>query len=64
MISKAIEIPITNTAIKKLKLHRGGYEWSEAGGITRNDGPTIFYLLFKSINLDTRIGVSNLKYEI
>ena len=29
----------------------------------RNDGTTMFYLIFKSINPTTRISVSNLKYE-
>ena len=30
----------------------------------RNYGPAVLYLLFKSINPDTRIGVSNLTDEI
>ena len=30
----------------------------------RNYGPAVLYLLFKSINPDTRIGVSNLRDEI
>ena len=29
-----------------------------------NDGPTMIYIVSKSINPATRIGVSNLKYEI
>ena len=33
-------------------------------GIIRNDEPTIIYILFKSIIPDTRIGASNLKYDI
>ena len=30
----------------------------------RDDGTTMFYLIFKNINPDARIGVSNLKYDI
>ena len=33
-------------------------------GLIKNDGPTMIYLLLKIINLYTRIGVSNFKYEI
>ena len=62
MIAKARDIPITRTYIKKLRLHLGQYEWSDDGGIIRNDVHTILYLLFKSINPDTNIGVSTLKY--
>ena len=40
------------------------YEWKAAGGILRNDGTTMLYPIFKNINPATRIGVSNLKYEI
>ena len=32
------------------------------GGLIRNYRPTMLYLIFKSINTDTIIGVSNLKY--
>ena len=48
----------------KHRLQRGEYEWTDSGCVTRNDGPTIIYLLLKIINPDTRIGVYNLKYEI
>ena len=33
-------------------------------GLIRNGRPTMLYLILKIINLDTRIGVYNLKYEI
>ena len=33
-------------------------------GLIRNDGYTMICLIFKRINPATRIGVSNLKYEI
>ena len=62
MIAEAIEGPITKTSINKLSLHRVEYEWAEDGGLIMNDGPPIIYLLFKCIDPDTRIGVSNLKY--
>ena len=62
MIAKAIEGSIKNTSLKKIRLHRGEYEWANAGGIMINYGPTILYLLFKSTNQATRIGVSNIKY--
>ena len=61
MISKAIESSITKTSLNKLRLHQREYKWAETGGLTRNDGPTMLYLLLKIINLATRIVVSNLK---
>ena len=64
MITKAINGSIINTYIKKIKVHWGEYELSDNGGIIRNNGPTMIYLLFKSINRDTRIGVYDLNYEI
>ena len=64
MIAKAIEGSMTNTSLKKLRLHRGEYEYPDAGIIIRNDRPTMLYLIFKGINTATRIGVSNLEYEI
>ena len=64
MISKAIEDSITKTSLKKLRLRIGEYEWDNAGGIIRNHESTIIYLLFKIINPATRIGVSNIIYEI
>ena len=42
-------------------LLRREYEWTDDGGIIRNDGPTIIYLIFKIIKPATRIDVSNLK---
>ena len=33
-------------------------------GLVTNDVTNVIYLLFKSINPDTSIGVSNLKYDI
>ena len=54
----------TKTSLKKLRLHPGLYECTDAGGLVRNYVPTIIYLIFKSINPDTRIGLSNLKDEI
>ena len=64
MIAKAVEELITNIYIKKLRLHHGEYAWTDDGFIVRNDGHTVFCLIFRIINSDTRIGVSNLKYEI
>ena len=40
------------------------YESIDDGGLISNDGPTIIYLIFKTIKPDKCIGVSNLKYEI
>ena len=41
MIAKAIAGSITNTSLKTLRLHRGGYEWGDAGGLISNDGHTM-----------------------
>ena len=64
MISKATEDSIANTLLKKLRIHQMEYKWDDNGYIIMNYGPTMIYLIFKIINLDTRIGVSNLKGEI
>ena len=64
MIAKSIEGSITKKYPKKLRLFQGEYERSDAGGLIRNDGPTMLYPIFKIINPATRIGVSNLKDEI
>ena len=64
MIAKEIEGPITKEFIKKIRLHRGEYECTDSGGIMMSDGTTMIQLIFKSIKPATRIGVSNLKYEI
>ena len=64
MISKAIEGSITKIYLKKIILHRREYEWANSGGVIRNDGPTMLYLLFKIMNPATRIDFLNLKYDI
>ena len=64
MITKAIWGSITKTLLKKLRLDLREYKWSGARGLIRNIVPAMLYLLFKIINPDTRIGVSNLKDEI
>ena len=64
MIAKAIEGHITKQSMKKLRLENRFYEWKGADGTVRNDGPTMLYLLLKSVNPATRIGLSNLKEEI
>ena len=64
MIAKLIEVSITNTSFKKIRIHQKEYEWSEARSLISNYGPTMIYILFKSINPNTRIGISTLKYEI
>ena len=61
---KEIEGPIKKTYITKLRINLGEYAWADDGGIIRNDGPTMLYLLFKITNPAKRIGASNLKYEI
>ena len=48
----------------KLSLCRGVYELADDGGTISNGVPTMIYLLFKSTNPDTSIGVYNLKDEI
>ena len=63
MISKTTGGSIEEKYLKKLTLHRGEYEWSDFGVIIRNDGPTMIYQIFRSINPAKRIGVSNIKYE-
>ena len=64
IIHKAILGSITKNYVKKHRLHRGEYECSDAGDMIRIYAHTILHLLFKSINPATRIGVSNLEYEI
>ena len=59
MISKAIGVLIKKN-INQLRLHCGVYECTDAGGIIRNNGPTMLYLIFKIINPATKIFVSNL----
>ena len=39
------------------------YEWTDDGGLMGNKEPTMIYIIFKSINPATSIGVSNLKDE-
>ena len=60
-IAKEIEGPITDKSLKKIRINYGVYEWIDSGLLISNDGPTMLYLVFKNINPDTRIGVSNLK---
>ena len=55
---------ITLTSLQKHRLHLEEHECIDAGGLIRNGGPIMIYLLFKSINPSTSIGLSNLKYEI
>ena len=62
MIAKSIEVSITKTFLKKLRLHHGVYEWADSGRIIINYGPNMIHLLFKSINPATSIYASNLKY--
>ena len=64
VIYKPIDVSMTNTSVKKLRLHQREYEWADYGGLINNDVPAIIYLLLKSINPETRIGIPNLKYEI
>ena len=64
MIAKEFEGSIKKIPLKKIRLHRWEYEWADTGGIINNDGPTMIWLLLEGINPDTRIGVSNLNYEI
>ena len=63
MISKAIDVSITNISLKKLRLYQGWYKWYDTQGLISNDGPTIIYPLFKINNPYKRIGVYNLKYD-
>ena len=64
MISKAIEVLITNTLVKKLGIHQESYYWIGDRSLKSNYGSTMIYLLFKNINPYTRISVSNLKDKI
>ena len=64
MIAKAIYVSIKNISLNKLRLHQREYEWADTGGLIRNDGPTMIYLIFKSINPAKMIAVSTLKYLI
>ena len=63
MIAKEIKVSITNTYLKNIRLHRGKHEWADTGGLISNDGHTMLYVLFKTINPATRIDVgNNVKY--
>ena len=42
-------------------LNQGECEWADTGYLISNDGTNIIYILFKSINPATSIGVSNKK---
>ena len=41
MTSKAIDVSIKNTSLKKLRLHRREYEWTDSGRLIRNDRLTM-----------------------
>ena len=64
IIAKEIECSIKKTPIKKPRLNHGVYECTYNGGIISNYWTTIIYLILKSINQATRIGASNIKYEV
>ena len=64
MIAEAIEGSITNTYLKKTRLHWGENKWADDGCLISNNGPTMIYLLFKNIKPAIRIGVSNINDEI
>ena len=40
MIAKSIVGSTTRTSLKKLRIHRGEYEWADAGGLISDYGPT------------------------
>ena len=48
MTAKAIYVSITKKSLKKIRLHQGEYEWADTGGLIRNDGTTMIYLLYSS----------------
>ena len=62
MIDKIVEVSITNTYLRRLRLHSREYEWTYYGGLISNDGTNILYLIFKSINPATSISFFKLKY--
>ena len=64
IIAKEVKGSIKNTYLSKLRIHCREYEWTYYGGIIRNDGTTMLYLIFKIINPATGIIVLNLKDEI
>ena len=64
IISVETEGSITKIHFKKLWLLCGNFEWSNTRGLMGKYGPTTLYIIFKSINTATRIGVYNKKYEI
>ena len=64
MIAKAVKGSIKNTYHKKIRLHRREYEWTCDGGLISNYEINMLYLILKIIKPNTRIAVSNLKYEI
>ena len=64
MIHKEIVVSSTKTSLNTSQLIHNDYDWNDSGVIINNDATTIIYLLFKSINTTTSIGVSNLKDKI
>ena len=49
MIAEEIDGSITKTSLKKLRLHCGVYERTDAGALIINYGTTMIYLILKSI---------------
>ena len=65
MISKEIEVSIVNKSLKKLSVYQGENKWADSGGIIRNDGTTMLYLIFKaSTQLQILVfQTQNMKFE-
>ena len=64
MIAKEVKGPIKKHILENLGFISGRMNEHMMGGIIRNYGTTMFYLIFRRINPDTRICFLNLKYGI
>jgi len=61
IIAKRIENGLTMTSWKTLFSKRKHFTWTHANGTARFDGPAMLQILISSVNLSTRVGVSDLK---
>ena len=65
MISKRIKGSITTSSWKSLILRKDKFSWTSTTTNEVNfDGPTMIYFLVSTLNLSTRVGVTEFKNEI
>ena len=64
IIFEEIKDSITSTSINIIWLINKGFKWVDYGGLHRTGVPTMIYVIFKSINPETRIGALNFKGKL